>query len=192
VIVATGLTLLLGFAVGVWASEAPRVERILRPILDAMQTLPQFVYLVPVVALFNVGRVPGVIASVLYAMPVVIRLVTAGLRDVSATAVEAASSFGASRMQLLMKVRSRSPARRSCLASTRHRDGARVVIVRGSWAVARSATEWWSGSSATHLATELSRVSHFVSRHRLRSHHADRRARGARRSLVRFARSAAS
>ena len=73
--------------------------------LDALQTLPQFVYLVPVVALFNVGRVPGVIASVLYAAPVVIRLVTAGLRDVSATAVEAASSFGASRMQLLVKVK---------------------------------------------------------------------------------------
>jgi glycine betaine/proline transport system permease protein len=105
VIVATALTLVIGFAVGVWASESPRVERILRPILDALQTLPQFVYLVPVVALFNVGRVPGVIASVLYAMPVVIRLVTAGLRDVSATAVEAASSFGASRLQLLLKVK---------------------------------------------------------------------------------------
>ena len=105
VIVATVLTLVIGFAVGVWASESPRVERILRPFLDGLQTLPQFVYLVPVVALFNVGRVPGVIASVLYAMPVVIRLVTAGLRDVSATAVEAASSFGASRLQLLLKVK---------------------------------------------------------------------------------------
>jgi glycine betaine/proline transport system permease protein len=105
VIVATALTLLLGFLIGVWAAESPRVERVLRPILDAMQTLPQFVYLVPVVALFNVGRVPGIIASVLYAMPVVIRLVTAGLRDVSATAVEAASSFGASRLQLLLKVK---------------------------------------------------------------------------------------
>jgi glycine betaine/proline transport system permease protein len=105
VIVATGLTLLLGFLIGIWASESPRVERVLRPILDALQTLPQFVYLVPVVALFNVGRVPGIIASVLYAMPVVIRLVTAGLRDVSATAVEAASSFGASRLQLLVKVK---------------------------------------------------------------------------------------
>jgi glycine betaine/proline transport system permease protein len=105
VIVATALTLVIGFAVGVWASESPRVERMLRPVLDALQTLPQFVYLVPVVALFNVGRVPGVIASVLYAMPVVIRLVTAGLRDVSATAVEAASSFGASRLQLLLKVK---------------------------------------------------------------------------------------
>jgi len=105
VIVATTLTLVLGFAVGVWASESPRVEQVLRPILDTLQTLPQFVYLVPVVALFNVGRVPGVIASVLYAMPVVIRLVTAGLRDVSATAVEAASSFGATRWQLLAKVK---------------------------------------------------------------------------------------
>jgi glycine betaine/proline transport system permease protein len=105
VIVATTLTIVLGFLIGVWASESPRVERIIRPILDGLQTLPQFVYLVPVVALFNVGRVPGVIASVLYAMPVVIRLVTAGLRDVSATAVEAASSFGASRLQLLVKVK---------------------------------------------------------------------------------------
>jgi glycine betaine/proline transport system permease protein len=105
VIVATTLTLILGVAVGIWASESPRAEQLMRPVLDALQTLPQFVYLVPVVALFNVGRVPGVIASVLYAMPVVIRLVTAGLRDVSATAVEAASSFGASRMQLLIKVK---------------------------------------------------------------------------------------
>ena len=105
VIVATTLTLILGVGVGIWASESARVERLIRPVLDALQTLPQFVYLVPVVALFNVGRVPGVIASVLYAAPVVIRLVTAGLRDVSATAVEAASSFGASRMQLLLKVK---------------------------------------------------------------------------------------
>ena len=105
VIVATVLTLVVGLLVGIWASESPRVERIIRPILDALQTLPQFVYLVPVVALFNVGRVPGVIASVLYASPVVIRLVTAGLRDVSATAVEAASSFGASRLQVLVKVK---------------------------------------------------------------------------------------
>ncbi len=105
VIVATTLTLVLGFGIGVWAAESARVERIIRPILDTLQTLPQFVYLVPVVALFNVGRVPGIIASVLYAIPVVIRLVTAGLRDVSATAVEAASSFGATRMQLLVKVK---------------------------------------------------------------------------------------
>jgi glycine betaine/proline transport system permease protein len=105
VIVATTLTLIVGVGVGIWASESARVERLIRPVLDALQTLPQFVYLVPVVALFNVGRVPGVIASVLYAAPVVIRLVTAGLRDVSATAVEAASSFGASRMQLLLKVK---------------------------------------------------------------------------------------
>jgi glycine betaine/proline transport system permease protein len=105
VLVATALTLVIGIAVGIWAAESPVVERILRPILDTLQTLPQLVYLVPTVALFNVGRVPGVIASVLYASPVVIRLVTAGLRDVSANAVEAAASFGATRWQLLRKVK---------------------------------------------------------------------------------------
>ena len=105
VLVATLLTLLIGFALGVWAAESRSVERLMRPVLDGLQTLPQFVYLIPVVALFNVGRVPGVIASVLYAIPVVIRLVTAGLRDVSPTAIEAAAAFGATRAQLLRKVK---------------------------------------------------------------------------------------
>jgi glycine betaine/proline transport system permease protein len=105
VLVAITLTLVIGFGVGVWAAENPRVERLLRPVLDALQTLPQFVYLIPVVALFNIGRVPGVIASVAYAVPVVVRLVTVGLRDVAPTAVEAAASFGASRRQLLLKVK---------------------------------------------------------------------------------------
>jgi glycine betaine/proline transport system permease protein len=105
VLVATALTLLLGIAIGVLAAEMPALERGLRPILDAMQTLPQFVYLIPVVALFNVGRVPGVIASVLYAMPVVIRLVVVGIRQVSAEAIEAAESFGATRREVLFKVK---------------------------------------------------------------------------------------
>jgi glycine betaine/proline transport system permease protein len=105
VLVATVLTLVVGLLVGIWAAESPRVERLLRPFLDALQTLPQFVYLIPVVALFNVGRVPGVIASVLYASPVVVRLVTVGLRDVAPTTVEAADAFGATRLQLLRKVK---------------------------------------------------------------------------------------
>jgi glycine betaine/proline transport system permease protein len=105
VLVATVLTLVVGVAIGVWAAESRRTERILRPFLDALQTLPQFVYLIPVVALFTVGRVPGVIASVLYAAPVVIRLVTAGLRGVPKEAVEAAESFGATRAEILAKVK---------------------------------------------------------------------------------------
>jgi glycine betaine/proline transport system permease protein len=105
VIVATILTLIVGVLVGIWAAESPRVERMLRPLLDALQTLPQFVYLIPVVALFNVGRVPGVIASVLYAAPVVIRLVTIGIREVPHEAIEAAESFGATRREVLTKVK---------------------------------------------------------------------------------------
>jgi glycine betaine/proline transport system permease protein len=99
VLVATALAVFFGILIGVWAAESPRVERRLRPLLDTLQTLPQLVYIIPV------SRIPGVVASVLYAIPVVIRLVTAGVRGVSPTAVEAASAFGASRMQVLLKVK---------------------------------------------------------------------------------------
>jgi len=74
------------------------------PLEAAMQTMPAFVYLVPVVALFNVGRVPGVIASVVYALPPGIRLTNLGIRQVPKETVEAAESFGATRSQLLRKV----------------------------------------------------------------------------------------
>ena len=77
----------------------------LRPILDMLQTLPQLVYIIPFIYLMPVSRVPGVVASVLYAVPVVIRLVDAGVRDVAPAAVEAASAFGATRRQVLAKVK---------------------------------------------------------------------------------------
>jgi glycine betaine/proline transport system permease protein len=105
VLVATALAVLLGIAIGVWAAESPRVERLLRPLLDTLQTLPQLVYIIPFIYLMPVSRIPGVVASVLYAVPVVIRLVTSGVRNVSPAAVEAASAFGASRMQVLLKVK---------------------------------------------------------------------------------------
>jgi glycine betaine/proline transport system permease protein len=91
--------------IGIWAAESPRVERLLRPLLDTLQTLPQLVYIIPFIYLVPVSRIPGVVASVLYAVPVVIRLVTSGLRGVPREAVEAASAFGASRMQVLAKVK---------------------------------------------------------------------------------------
>jgi glycine betaine/proline transport system permease protein len=72
--------------------------------LDATQTMPAFVYLVPVVALFHVGRVPGVIASVIYALPPCIRLTNLGIREVPRNTIEAAESFGATRWQMLRKV----------------------------------------------------------------------------------------
>jgi glycine betaine/proline transport system permease protein len=88
----------------VWSARSDRVQRALRPVLDAMQTMPQFVYLVPVVALFHVGRVPGVIAALVYALPPGIRLTDAGIRHVPKETVEAAQSFGATKRQLLWKV----------------------------------------------------------------------------------------
>jgi len=105
VIVATVLAVLIGVAVGIWAAESPRVERALRPLLDTLQTLPQLVYIIPFIYLMPVSRVPGVVASVLYAVPVIIRLVVAGIRGCPKAAVEAAESFGATRAQLLAKVK---------------------------------------------------------------------------------------
>jgi glycine betaine/proline transport system permease protein len=105
VLVATALAVFFGILIGVWAAESPRVERLLRPLLDTLQTLPQLVYIIPFIYLMPVSRIPGVVASVLYAVPVVIRLVTSGVRSVSPTAVEAASAFGASRTQVLLKVK---------------------------------------------------------------------------------------
>jgi glycine betaine/proline transport system permease protein len=104
VLVGTALAVAIGLVIGVWAAESPRVERLLRPLLDTLQTLPQLVYIIPFIYLVPVSRIPGVVASVLYAVPVVIRLVTSGLRGVPKEAVEAASAFGASRMQVLAKV----------------------------------------------------------------------------------------
>jgi glycine betaine/proline transport system permease protein len=105
VLVGTALAVAIGLVIGIWAAESPRVERLLRPLLDTLQTLPQLVYIIPFIYLVPVSRIPGLVASVLYAVPVVIRLVTSGLRGVPKEAVEAASAFGASRMQVLAKVK---------------------------------------------------------------------------------------
>jgi glycine betaine/proline transport system permease protein len=105
VLVATAIAVVIGIAIGVWAAESPRVERILRPILDTLQTLPQLVYIIPFIYLMPVSLVPGVVASVLYAIPVVIRLVTSGIRGVPPAPVEAAQAFGASKRQVLAKVK---------------------------------------------------------------------------------------
>ncbi len=105
VLVATGLTLLVGIPLGIWAAESNRVQKTMRPVLDVLQTLPQLVYIIPFIYLMPVSIVPGVIAAVLYASPVVIRLVDAGVREVSPNTVEAAGAFGATRLQVLAKVK---------------------------------------------------------------------------------------
>jgi glycine betaine/proline transport system permease protein len=105
VLVATAIAVVIGIAIGVWAAENRRVEKLLRPVLDTLQTLPQLVYIIPFIYLMPVSRVPGVVASVLYAVPVVIRLVTSGVRGVPPAPVEAAQAFGATRRQVLAKVK---------------------------------------------------------------------------------------
>ncbi len=104
VLVAVLLSALIALPVGVAAGRSDRLNRLLRPLLDVAQVLPPFVYLVPVIFLFNVGRVPGVIASVIYAVPPGIRLVSHGLRQVPMSARESAISFGATPLQELRKV----------------------------------------------------------------------------------------
>jgi glycine betaine/proline transport system permease protein len=105
VLVATAMTVVIGIVLGVWAAESTAVSRVLRPINDVLQTLPQLVYIIPFVYLMPVSIVPGIIASVLYAFPVVVRLVERGVRDVAPETVEAASAFGATRRQVLTKVK---------------------------------------------------------------------------------------
>jgi glycine betaine/proline transport system permease protein len=105
VLVSTALTMIVGIPLGVWAAESARTRKVMRPVLDVLQTLPQLVYIIPFIYLMPVSIVPGVIAAVLYAAPVVIRLVEAGVREVSPHAVEAAGAFGATRAQVLLKVK---------------------------------------------------------------------------------------
>ncbi|WP_128379104.1 ABC transporter permease [Streptomyces cavernae] len=104
VLAAVAVTLVLGFATGVAAARSARVERLLRPVLDVFQTMPQFVYLIPVVALFGVGRAPAVAAAVVYALPAVVRITTQGLRSVDPAALESARSLGAGSGQQLRQV----------------------------------------------------------------------------------------
>jgi len=104
VIAASIITIALGIVIGIGCARSDTALSLLRPILDAAQTMPSFVYLIPVVALFAAGRTPGVIAAVVFALPVVIRLTNDGIRGVPATTVEAALAAGSSSWQLLWKV----------------------------------------------------------------------------------------
>ncbi|WLW52747.1 ABC transporter permease [Streptomyces sp. YU58] len=104
VLAAVAVTVVLGFAIGIATARSTRLERLLRPVLDVFQTMPQFVYLIPVVALFGIGRAPAVAAAVVYALPAVIRITTQGLRQVDGAAMEASRSLGATSWQQLRQV----------------------------------------------------------------------------------------
>ncbi|CAL9509335.1 ABC transporter permease subunit [Streptomyces sp. enrichment culture] len=104
VMAALAVTLVVGVLTGVACARVRWVERCLRPVLDTLQTMPQFVYLIPVVALFGVSRAAAIIAAVVYALPAVIRITTQGVREVDPAALEAARSMGASTRQQLFQV----------------------------------------------------------------------------------------
>ncbi|MCB2167519.1 MAG: proline/glycine betaine ABC transporter permease [Deltaproteobacteria bacterium] len=95
---------LVGIPLGIWAGRSDNFEAGLRPVLDAMQTTPAFVYLVPIVMLFSVGNVAGVLATIIFALPPLIRLTSLGIRQVHPELVEAAQAFGATNRQVLLRV----------------------------------------------------------------------------------------
>jgi glycine betaine/proline transport system permease protein len=104
VIFATALCMLIGVPVGIAAAHRPWLYTAIRPILDLMQTIPTFVYLIPALILFGLGVVPGVIATIIFAIPAPIRLTHLGISSAPKPLIEAGEAFGATRRQLLWKV----------------------------------------------------------------------------------------
>lgn len=104
VITAVILSVTLGFPLGLLLSLSERANMIMRPVLDTMQTMPVFVYLIPALLLFGLGRVPAVMATIIYAIVPIIRLTNLGIRQVNPEIVEASRSFGATTLQTLIKV----------------------------------------------------------------------------------------
>ena len=98
------ISLLLGLPIGILISNSARANRIVRPVLDTMQTMPVFVYLIPALLLFGLGNASAVIATVIYAIVPVVRLTSLGIQQVDSEVVEAAHSFGSTRWQTLWKV----------------------------------------------------------------------------------------
>lgn len=104
VIVATLISVILGVPLGIWMSKSERARDVLTPILDFMQTMPAFVYLIPAVAFFGIGMVPGVFASVIFALPPTVRFTNLGIRQVPRDLIEASESFGSTGWQKLSKL----------------------------------------------------------------------------------------
>ena len=103
-IMATGLSVLVGIPLGIFMGRVDWARRLLTPALDVMQTMPSFVYLIPVVMLFGLGKIPAIIATVIYAVPPVIRLTELGIRQVDEDVLEASRAFGATPRQQLFGV----------------------------------------------------------------------------------------
>lgn len=116
-LIATVGVVAFGVLVGVWMGRSRRADRVIRPVLDAAQVMPPFVYLVPFVALFGPSRFTAIVAAFVYAAPIVIKIVTDGIRGVSSTTVEAATASGAGRWQTISKVQLPMSAKSLTLAT---------------------------------------------------------------------------
>lgn len=103
-LVATLIAVAISIPVGIWAARSPGASAVVRPILDFFQTMPAFVYLIPAIILFGVGAVPGIVATILFAVAPGVRLTELGIRSVDAEVVEAGSAFGASRWRILRQI----------------------------------------------------------------------------------------
>ncbi|MDD3569513.1 MAG: proline/glycine betaine ABC transporter permease [Lachnospiraceae bacterium] len=101
---ATLIALIIGLPLGIWMSRSDRLNKVMRPILDFMQTMPAFVYLIPAVYFFDLGPVPGAVATIIFAMPPIVRLTSLGIRQVPSDVIEASRAFGATPKQMLFKV----------------------------------------------------------------------------------------
>ena len=101
---ATAIALIIGLPLGIWMARSNTLEKVMRPVFDFMQTMPAFVYLIPAVYFFDLGPVPGAVATIIFAMPPVVRLTSLGIRQVSKEVIEASRSFGATSGQTLFKV----------------------------------------------------------------------------------------
>ncbi|MFW6092819.1 MAG: ABC transporter permease [Pseudomonadota bacterium] len=104
IIASTAISLILGLPLGIAAARSDLVQTMVRPLMDLMQTLPPFVYLIPAAMFFGLGKVPGAIATIIFAMPPAVRLTALGIRNVDAEIVEAGLAFGCTARQLLMRV----------------------------------------------------------------------------------------
>lgn len=104
VIVATFIILIIGIPLGIWCARNKKVNALVRPLLDLMQTMPAFVYLIPAILFFSVGNVPGVVATVIFSLPPAVRMTALGIRDVPKEIVEASVAFGCTGKQTLFKV----------------------------------------------------------------------------------------
>jgi len=104
VIVSTFIALLFGIPLGIVAARSKTADVIIRPILDLMQTMPAFVYLIPAIFFFSVGNTPGVVATVIFSLPPAVRLTSLGIRNVASDVIEAGQAFGATEKQILFKI----------------------------------------------------------------------------------------